>query len=367
MMKNQSFLLLFVFAIGVLTANPVFARHNPLLNYLPANYVQPKYDAFDHDYYRQPKLAIVVDTPPNADFNIFTSQTGFQNSATGTTETVFTFDASASNDAETPVNRLEIRWYFENEKTPDSYFSRIKNIKHTFKKEGIYKVKLEILDKGGNIASMVKIVTVVQNTSPVAHFMVAPEKGAPNTIFYFDTSKSQDDQYLAPYLEYRFDWNSDGKWDTAWQNKTNWYHSFEKIGKHQVRLEVRDPGGQKAVFSREIIIATNTLPTASFTVNSVPGAIGKSFKFDASASADTETMRGNLLYRWDFNYNGSNDIVYDTAWSYSNKQFWRFEKPRNYKVKLEVRDANEGETTAFGEVNTNSKSNRDQFQASAGI
>ncbi len=312
-------------------------------NFTPKTYISPKYNAFDHDYYRAPKLAEGVDTPPQADFYIFTNQAGFQNSATGTIETVFTFDASASTDAETPASMLEVRWYFENSAAPDTYFSRAKSTRHTFKKAGTYNVKLEVLDKGGNIAQISKKIIVVENTSPIPFFKVEPVTGTENTVFHFDTSLSRDDQYLASHLEYRFDWDSDGKWDTAFQKKTHWYHRFNATGNYTVTMEVKDPDNQKAALKKDIVVGANTPPVASFSVRALRSLDKKNnnidYEFDAAASFDRETPQKELFYRWDFHYNGPNDIIYDTAWSHSPKSFARFEKSEKSVVKLEVMDA----------------------------
>ncbi len=336
-----------------------FANYSMLAptNFTPRTFIEPKYDAFDedvppwrdgsvlasprlglHDYYRRPRLVALVDTPPQADFNIFTNQTGFQNPNTGTVETVFKFDASVSTDAETPANKLEVRWYFENGNIPDTYFSRAKSARHVFKKAGEHSIKLEALDKGGNISKAIKKVTIVENTPPIPFFKVEPVFGTENTVFHFDTSLSRDDQYLASYLEYRFDWDSDGKWDTTFQRKNHWYHRFNMAGNFTVTMEARDPGNQKAVFKKEVSVAVNIPPTAQFLVRSLPSKTSANYEFDASASFDAETPQRELFYRWDFHYNGPNDIVYDTFWSHSPKYFFHFEKSENFVVKLEVMD-----------------------------
>ncbi len=65
----------------------------------------------------------------------------------GTTTTVFQFDASGSSDAETPVEQLQVRWDWENNGTWTP-FSTIKTVAHQFETAGFYSVSLEVMDAG---------------------------------------------------------------------------------------------------------------------------------------------------------------------------------------------------------------------------
>ena len=152
-------------------------------------------------------------------------------------------------------------------------------MRHRFEKAGEYQVKLEVLDGGGNVSRVVKTVTVVNNTAPTAYFKYAPISGTTKTVFTFQTSASSDDQYFDHALQYRFDWDGDGKWDTKFQSRTQWNHQFGEAGNYTVIMETRDPEGQKGQARTSIIVSRNTLPHA------------------------------RLFYRWDFNYHGSDDII----------------------------------------------------------
>jgi plastocyanin len=309
-------------------------------DYTPSTYIQPQYDAFDHDYYRPPVFEEdEPDTPPVADFSMSTDSQALQSQARGTTTTRFIFDASLSEDNETDTSRLEARWDFENDGKLDSYFSRTKTIRHTFEKAGVYDVKLEILDKAGNISSTVRKVTIVNNTAPSGYFIVSPSTtGTEKTIFNFTTDRSKDDQYLSYYLQYRFDWNGDGKWDTKYNEKTSWNHRFDVPGNYTVIMEVKDPGGSTARVSQQVFVFANTPPIANFSVKSVPNSNGAGYEFNASSSSDKETKNLNLLYRGDFNYNGTDDIIYDTDWSGSPMYSGYYSVPGTKNIKLEVKD-----------------------------
>lgn len=334
---------------------PVLAEYYSMLaptDYTPSTYIPPKYDAFDHDYYRPPVYTEdEPDTPPVADFTIFNDQSSLQSQARGTTMTRFTFDGSGSTDNETDSSRLEVRWDFENDGTLDSYFSRTKSIRHTFEKAGIYTVKMEVLDKAGNISSTTHTVTVVNNTVPSAFFLVTPESGTAKTIFHFDTDRSRDDQFLPYSLEYRFDWNGDGKWDTKYQNKTGWNHRFDIPGTFNVVMEVKDPGGMTSQYSQSVSTFENSAPYANFSIESVPNSQGAGYQFDASSSGDQETKHINLLYRWDFNHNGPDDIVYDTDWGSSDRYSGFYSVPGTKVIKLEVKDEDGLISSTYASIN----------------
>ncbi len=333
---------------------PVFAEFNSMLaptDYTPSSYIPPNYDAFDHDYYRPPVYDEVPNTPPEADFTIYNDQNGLQSQARGTTSTRFTFDASNSSDNETDISDLEVRWDFENDGVLDSYFSRTKTIEHTFKTAGVYTVKLQVLDPAGNISSTTHTVTVANNTPPEAYFVVEPTSGTEQTIFHFDTSRSRDDQYMPYSLVYRFDWNGDGTWDTSYQDKTDWNHRFNTSGTFKVIMEAKDPEGATGQYSAVVSTAPNTPPFANFSLQAIPNSQGVGYEFNASSSTDAETAHNNLLYRWDFNYNGPDDIVYDTDWSSSDRYSGYYSIPGTKVIKLEVKDEDGAISRAYAQIN----------------
>jgi len=368
----------------------VQAEYNPMLaptEYTPQDYAPPKYDAFDHDYYRPPVTpsSDTPNTPPIADFLIsnesplfhtyadgsitpvlvfdndgtshasYDSSNYLQSGARGTTVTRFTFDANSSMDMETDTSDLEVRWDFENDGTPDTYFSRTKTVQHTFTKAGVYTVKADILDPAGNITSVTHVVTVVDNTPPTAYFIAKPlsHTGTEKSIFNFDTSRSRDDQYLSGSLYYRFDWNGDGQWDTTWQNKTDWNHEFNGVGSYHVVMQAKDPEGAIAEYSDNFGTFTNTAPIANFSAEGIKDSQGAGYLFKATSSSDAETKHQNLLFRWDFNYNGPNDIIMDTDWSSSDQYSGYYSVPGTKTIKLQVKDEDGAISNAYAQITVN--------------
>jgi len=82
-------------------------------------------------------------------------------------------------------------------------------------------------------------------TAPVAVFTVTPLSGTTATLFAVDASASWDLEDPPPSLEFRWDWEADGAWDTAFSATPTATHSYPTLppaGFHTLLLQVRDSG-----------------------------------------------------------------------------------------------------------------------------
>lgn len=322
----------------------------------PDSYVQPQYDPFnnkfrpDQDFQEKVEEEYTdVNTPPNADFTV-RSERGLADRNSGTTGVVFEFRASPSRDKESASSEMRFRWDFESDGEWDTYFSRSKTTEHTFEQSGVYAVTLQVLDGGGLLDEETKDVTVVENTEPFAYFEFKPFTGTNKQVFTFRTSESNDSQYEDAFLEYRFDWNGDGHFDTPFDTKDVWKHVFEEVGVHRVVMEVRDPEGASSFAETTLEVFENQAPTASFVVDVVSQQVSidtvrNKYHFDASSSFDPEGRK--LQYRWDFNYTGENDINFTTGWTTSSQYSGFYDFPGSKTVRLQVRDQDGAIDEAF--------------------
>ena len=80
---------------------------------------------------------------PNASFTVSPPM--------GYPTTIFTFDASSSSDAETPLSELQVRWDWEDDGIWDTNWSTKKQAEHQYAQHGTYKVRLEVMDTDGFI------------------------------------------------------------------------------------------------------------------------------------------------------------------------------------------------------------------------
>jgi len=347
-----------ILPLPVELADPAF--NNLSANeFTPKSYVKPTYDPFNNKFAplydfeeRLNKVVANSNTPPIANFVVRTNG-ALADTNSGTTATVFVFDANSSSDNETKSWNLKVRWDFDGDSMVDSFFSTTKSVKHTFEQPGVYNVTMQVLDRGGLTDAISRQVTVVSNTAPIAFFSYSPFMGTEMEIFKFDTSKSSDSQYKKQYIEYRFDWNGDGLWDTPYIKKTIWQHRFGAIGNYNVVMEAKDPEGSLSVTEAYINVFKNTAPSASFSIDSkteelVNGGQVEVYSFDATGSFDTDG--GKIEYRWDTDYMGENDINFTTQFKYSPKFSGSYNFAGEKTVRLQVKDEDGAISEAFATI-----------------
>ena len=83
--------------------------------------------------YKTPPLAVFSSTPTS-----------------GSTTTFIEFDGSDSYDNETLTSDLKIRWDWENDGNWDKTWSTVKHVKHKFISNGVFTIKMEVMDTDGS-------------------------------------------------------------------------------------------------------------------------------------------------------------------------------------------------------------------------
>jgi len=116
---------------------------------------------------------------------------------------------------------------------------------HVFDNTGNYRVTVYVDDGsplGGHNNSLVvaPAYSVIANSPPSAGFEIIPQEGTVDTIFIFDASSSSDLEDDPESLLVRWDWESDGEWDTDYSTDKFAEHQFSVPGVYAVRLEVKD-------------------------------------------------------------------------------------------------------------------------------
>lgn len=84
--------------------------------------------------------------------------------------------------------------------------------------------------------------SVCANTPPRACLHVSPLGAVIGGMVRFDASCSSDLESRRSELEYRFDFDGDGSWDTSFSSMPTVDHSYPAAGLYVPALEVRDPG-----------------------------------------------------------------------------------------------------------------------------
>ncbi len=97
-------------------------------------------------------------------------------------------------------------------------------------------------------------VVVVENTAPVAAFIVDPGSGDEGTVFTVDATPSTDLETPGLQLEVRWDWENDGEYDTDWTTTRTATHQYDSAGTFTIQLQVRDAGGMTDETTRTVIV-----------------------------------------------------------------------------------------------------------------
>ncbi|OYT14542.1 MAG: hypothetical protein B7C24_17780 [Bacteroidetes bacterium 4572_77] len=111
-------------------------------------------------------------TPPSAIFTV--------SPFSGSTSTVFGFDASNSTDDEDPTSQLQVRWDFDGNGSWDTNWDSDKTEDYQYSNEGDYTAKMEVKDSEGLSDQYTKSIIVSNgggNTPPTAIFTVSPSSG----------------------------------------------------------------------------------------------------------------------------------------------------------------------------------------------
>ena len=237
--------------------------------------------------------------------------------ATGTTGTLFGFDASACSDAMEPASELLVRWDWEADGTWDTDWSSVKTASHYFDEVGVRTVTLAVRNRAGVQDDTSCGLTVSGlNVPPQASFTISPASGPPWISFRFDASASSDAEDAGDVLSARWDWDGDGTWDTDWSTSKTASYKYPISGDRTPKLMVRDGRGATAEASQVLQVTNGDAPPfATFTVTPLWGPADAAFNFDASGCHNHQGLGSSedalVQVRWDW----ENDGIWDTEWS----------------------------------------------------
>ncbi|KON29512.1 hypothetical protein AC477_05830 [miscellaneous Crenarchaeota group-1 archaeon SG8-32-1] len=184
------------------------------------------------------------------------------------------FDGSKSTDN---IKIADFVWSFIDE-TPQKIEGV--NATYTFWFVGVYEINLTVYDEQGNLGTDLILVTVIDNTWPIADagFDQIVEEGA---MVYFDGSNSFDNIGIENYL-----WTfTDGELQSL--NGVNANYSFGIPGIYEVTLTVSDLEEHSANDTVMIFVRDITSPKIEFTefseiIEGTPSTFDASKSYDAS-------------------------------------------------------------------------------------
>ena len=172
------------------------------------------------------------------------------------------------------------------------------------------------------------------NIAPTANFTITPGTGTIDTVFVFNASGSSDPEDKLENLFFRWDWDSDGTWDTNWTHQKIVTHQFSTAGSYSVVLEVMDTANLTDLASRQVGV-NNSPPVAIFTVSPSSGTLATNFEFSADDSYDLEDNSTELEVRWDW----ENDGIWDQGWTTLKTADHQYTSTGFLEIVMEIRDS----------------------------
>jgi len=303
-------------------------------------------DADGYTDYAWTEVKVDEDIPYEAEFTV--------NPEKGDLDTEFAFDIDVTTNITIPLSEFEYRWDFDGDGEYDTTSSTSENMSHYYGTSGTYTPILEITAPDGTAmtirgyetedASSGGSITVSSSyDDPNASLNYYPSSGNEDTRFYFSAEDSFDtDDYFD--LEYRWDYEGDGLWDTDWSSESDTDWKYSVAGAYEPTVQVRDSDGNLDQTSINITIGSEGFaPEAKFTVSvdsrladKDVGTTDTEFTFNATTSKDEETSASALQVRWDYEGDGEWDTTFsdDTKYAYHT-----YTEAAEYIPTLEVMDS----------------------------
>jgi len=172
----------------------------------------------------------------------------------------------------------------------------------------------------------------VLNPFPYANFTSFQVLGNGTTTFQFNASLSSDSNEMSQNLSYRWDFESDGFWDTPWYSNTTILHRFSSVGNHSITLEIKT-ADERFSYQIDHITIIDEPPEASFTISATLGNLSTEFQVNASSSHDLEDPSSTLQVSWDWENNGT-----WTIWTTDKNCSHIYSVPGNHTIRLRVLD-----------------------------
>jgi peptide/nickel transport system substrate-binding protein len=165
------------------------------------------------------------------------------------------------------------------------------------------------------------------NEAPIASFVVVPGMGGPDTEFMVDASSSWDPDGSNETLLVKWDWESDGIWDTSWTSTMVATHVYSAGGWYTISLAVMDPYGAVG-YTLQSVLVDATDPIADAGPDQAV-FVGDEVVLDGTASVDDFSIGS---YSWLFIDDGELVVLEGAVVNYT------FTDVGTYLIVLEVTD-----------------------------
>jgi len=181
------------------------------------------------------------------------------------------------------------------------------------------------------------------NTPPIASFSISPAEGNTDTLFVFDASASTDRESAIEDLKFRWDWETDGIWDTDYINNITTTHQFNEEGNYSVNLEVIDIDSLSSTFGKQVNVSQAIhypdIPFNPFPVNNATD-VDISLKLQWSC---THPDGDELIYKIYFGEE-ENPPVDQSFWYSTDYNLYYLDFDKTYYWKIDAIDEDDNIT-----------------------
>jgi parallel beta-helix repeat protein len=197
------------------------------------------------------------------------------------------------------------------------------NTVHQFLSPGTFDVKFNATDSNGDYNETTRQIIVQTDYIPVVNIF------SNTTNYYAGRTVSFSANFTSGNPSFTFQWNfGDGSANSTSENPT---HTYDSAGAMTVRFTIQDLDGDVVTDEMTFTVNLDTLPNATFTINSSLLIVGDFINFTY-----THQSTGNLPLVYNWNFDSGRGTNYTVG---PNPPIKQYNIPGNYTLLLTIQDA----------------------------
>lgn len=154
---------------------------------------------------------------------------------------------------------------------------------------------------------------------PIAVLQVYPPKGDSTTLFEINAEGSYDDVSLKPTLEFRWDFDDNGIWDTDFESNAVIVRYFPIPSTYQIAVQVRDQDGLISLATDSIVVFGQNKEVSTLT-DSRDGQTYRTVRIDKRWWMAESLRFGKTIDHWTQPQSDNQIVEHYLFWSFNNQK-----------------------------------------------